>query len=52
MNVTGDDGLRSLAYALESHGKLTQYYSSTTIALCLVTLLTAALGFYNRGKVC
>ena len=52
MNVTGDDGLRSLAYALESHGKLTQYYSSTTIALCLVTLLTAALGYYNRGKVC
>ena len=52
MNVTGDDGLFSLAYALESHGKFTQYYSTTTIALCLVTLLTAALGYFNRGNVC
>ena len=25
MNVTGDDGLCPLAYALESHGKFTQY---------------------------
>ncbi|KAL2045407.1 hypothetical protein ABVK25_012119 [Lepraria finkii] len=49
MNITRDDAFSS-PHTLESHEGIAQYYSTTTITLWIITLVTAAFIYSVKSK--